>query len=272
MKPTYENDDQKWSDLHSQLQDMLAGYVDDELDNDQKLLVEAHLSGCQQCRNDMARQQVIARRLEVMPPPRLSTESHRHIDQLLSSESISIKQVKQSIKARFVSFITKVNRLSLRNTINASGWGIAFVLAVVILMPTLPAEKTVKIPMITDAISEYRGLEDKALPTSMNQSKKPPVNWPNAHLLATWQSTIAGEPAQVYALRSGRNIVFQYHINESVLFRNPVVRKAIAESGNYKVRANKLDVIAMPLTDAGILIVGPTDSLPAPEKVQIESI
>ena len=76
----------------------------------------------------------------------------------------------------------------------------------------------------------------------------------------------------MYALRSGRNIVFQYHVNESVFFRNPVVRKAIAESGNYKTQANKMDVIAMPLTNAGILIVGPEDSLPAPEKMIIESI
>lgn len=273
MKKPFENDVEKWNDLHSQLQDMLAGYADDELDNEQVLLVEAHLVGCELCRNDLSRQQILTQRLEVMSSPRLGAQAHCHIDQSLNGTSTSYQQIRQYLSSSFMSLVDKTKtHLSLSKTISASGWGLAFVLAVIIFMPTVTQEKNSQIPMIADALAEYHELEDKVFPTSNIKSNKAPINWPNAHLLATWKTKVAGESAQVYALRSGRNIVFQYHVNESVFFRNPVVRQAIAKSGNYKTQANKMDVIAMPLTNAGILIVGPEDSLPAPEKMIIESI
>lgn len=273
MKKPYTNNIEKWNELHSHLQDMLAGYADDELDNEQVLLIEAHLAGCELCRNDLTRQQILSQRLEAMPSPRLGTQAHNEIDESLSGESITYKQTKQYLSDFFTALVANIKtHFSLPKAISAGGWGLAFVLAVIIVMPTVTQDSYGQIPMIADALAEYHELEDKVLPTSSNKTNKAPINWPNAHLLASWKSKVAGEVAQVYALRSGRNIVFQYHVNESVFFRNPVVRQAIAKSGNYTTQANKMDVIAMPLTNAGILIVGPEDSLPNPENMIIESI
>jgi len=273
MKQAYESDSEKWNVLHVQLQDMLAGYADDELDKEQLSLVEAHLAGCELCRNDLARQQLITQRLNMMPSPRLSTDAQQDIDRSLSAVLSNSTPRKQNKIDPYYSLMNKIKlSFSLSKTISAAGWAIACVLALVIMLPTAIQEKTSPIPMIADALSEYHKHENNVLPVAGTDTNKAPVSWPNARLLTTWETTIAGEPAHVYALRSGRNIVFQYHVNETVFFRNPVVRKAIAETGNYKTQANKLDVIAMPLADTGILIVGPADSLPASEKILIESI
>jgi len=273
MKQIYESDSEKWNLLHVQLQDMLAGYADDELDKEQSSLVEAHLAGCELCRNDLARQKLITQRLHMMPSPRLSTNAQQDIDLSLTGALSSSAQSKKHKRVAIDSLVNKIKlSLSLSKAISVGGWAMACVLALVMMMPAAIQEKTSPIPMIADALSEYHKHENNVLPVARNDTNKAPVSWPNARLLTTWETTVAGEPAHVYALRSGRNIVFQYHVNETVFFRNPVVRKAIAETGNYKTQTNKLDVIAMPLTDTGILIVGPADSLPAPEKILIESI
>ena len=91
-------------------------------------------------------------------------------------------------------------------------------------------------------------------------------------MLAAWKTEIGGAPAQAFAMRSGHSIVFQYQIDESVFFRNPAVRQAVQTSGNYQTRTQDTDVMALPLTNAGLLLVGPADSLPSPEQLTFQPI
>jgi len=260
-------------ELHETLQDLLAGYVDNELDDEQTKLVEAHLIGCEVCRNDLGRQQTLSQRLESMPAARLSGAAHHKIDVAL--ESATVEKV-PSVTLPFwlasaITFIkTRILKLKLASVVGASGWGVALLLAVIIIEPHFNNANPSSIPMIQDALAEYYEMEGKVLPVSDTKNKaiiKAPLSWPNTQLLSSWSTSIAGAPAQVFALRSGHNIIFQYQVSEAVFFRNPVVRKAISKTGSYAVRDNKTDVLAIPFTDSGVLVVGATDSLPRPEQL-----
>jgi len=260
-------------ELHETLQDLLAGYVDNELDDEQTTLVEAHLIGCKACRNDLQRQQALSHCLESMPGARLPGSAHQKIDTAL--ESAAVEKV-PSVTLPFwlsstITFLkSRVLNFRLASLVGASGWGVALLLAIIIIEPHFNNASTRSIPMIQDALAEYYEMESKVLPASDTTNKaiiKAPLSWPNAQLLSSWETRIAGAPAQVFALRSGHNIIFQYQVSEAVFFRNPVVRKAISKTGSYAVRDNKTDVLAIPFTDSGVLVVGATDSLPKPEQL-----
>lgn len=262
----------KWLELHENLQDLLAGYYDNELEDDQVNLVEAHLIGCQACRNDLHRQQTLSQHLESMPLSKMSPSAHKKIDKAL--ENIPLKKAfSQKLKIWFAESLLFINsykmNLKLATLFGASGWGIALLLTISIYLPQYNQPNSNTIPMIKDALTEYYEMEGKALPVSIENNKelKPPISWPNTRLLSSWSTKIGGSPAKVYALRSGNNIIFQYQINESIFFRNAVVRKAISENGSYSVRDNKTGVLAIPLSNSGVLVVGEKNSLPTPENI-----
>jgi len=262
-------DENKWANLHLHLQDLLAGYVDDELDQQKKLLIEAHLAGCESCRADVARQQLISQRLKTLPPERLSPEIHREIDDALSVASLPSEDNKHQAQ-QIPIFIRCYHRFCKPRLLAASGWGIALLLIVVLLYPSLKPENNQGIPMVEDVLAKYLQLNKTALPVSNNLSTSPlPANWPHAHLLSSWETTVGGAPAKAFAMRNGDNIILQYRIDETVFFRNPVVRKAIADSGSYLSQKNNIQVLAMPLKGAGLLVVGPADNFPPAEKITL---
>ncbi|MEX0605331.1 MAG: hypothetical protein WD623_16440 [Marinobacter sp.] len=57
--------------------------------------------------------------------------------------------------------------------------------------------------------------------------------------------------------------MIQYLISEAVLFRSPNVRHAVATTGEFRTRENKLEVLALPLKGAGLLIVGQGNAMPS---------
>jgi len=260
-------------ELHETLQDLLAGYVDYELDNEQIMFVEAHLIGCEACRNDLSRQKALSQRLESIPTSRMSAAVHQNLDKALEAvayEKVPLVKLPVWLLSLIAFVESRMPHFSLASIIGASGWGVALLLSVIIIEPHFNLSNARQIPMIQDAVAEYYEMEGRALPVSGMKNKaaiKPPLNWPNTQLLSSWATKIAGAPAQVFALRSGHNIIFQYQINEAVFFRNPVVRKAISKNGSYALRDNKTDILAIPFTDSGILVVGATDSLPKPEQI-----
>jgi len=270
MNDQFDNTKEKWTELHESLQDLLAGYADNELDEQDTLIIEAHLSGCENCRNDLARQNALSERLEIIPPARITSGLQKRIDNMQLEESpVPDMHLETSLAKVLIPFKSWFKNISRQPVFGASGWAFALIFAVVISLPTSWQTQRSQIPMINDALAEYHKMNSIAFPVSnKNTSIKAPVNLPEGRTLATWATSIAGEPAQAFAIRSGRNIIFQYQINETVLFRNPEVRQAIADFGNYKLRSNEVDVLALPLTDSGVLVVGPAKSLPAVEKIE----
>lgn len=263
----------KWLELHEHLQDLLAGYIDNELDEKQVNLVEAHLIGCEACRNDLHRQQALSKQLETMPLSKMSSSAHKKIDKVLEDISLNKSFSKKPGFWVFesISFIKKfIMNLKLTTLIGAGGWGVALLLSISLFLPHFNKTNSDTIPMIEDALTEYYKMEGRTFPVLIennNKGLKPPISWPNAQLLSSWSTEIGGAPAKVYALRSGNNIVFQYQINESIFFRNPIVRKAISENGSYSVHDKKTKVLAFPLTNSGVLVVGEKNSLPMPEQI-----
>jgi len=265
MSDPSETDTDRWARLHTQLQDLLAGYADAALDRQQNDIVEAHLAGCAACRRDVARQQALSRRLHSMPVAPLSADLHERLDQALGNAppAPGLQAWLQRtgnlfrIRGQFLAFDSHTLAW-------VSGWGLALVLAIMMVAPTLKSGDDSDIPMVRDVLAEYRLMSNTALPEAGNTATaEPPVSWPNARLLATWKTRVGGAPAQAFAVRNGHSIVFQYRVDETVFFRNPVVRQAVAQNGDFRIRADNMEVLAVPLKDAGVLVVGPADSLPA---------
>lgn len=269
MNKQFDNSNEKWQTLHEGLQDLLAGYIDNELDEQDTLIIEAHLAGCKDCRNDLSRQQVLSQRFESISPARIPTALQQRIENMQLDEPAEMTLRTESDWTKPSTAINAwLSKLSLKPVFGVSGWAVAMVFAVVMLMPISWQAPSSGIPMINDALAEYHKMKNVSFPVSSKDSVlKAPALWPEARTLASWTTDVAGEPAQVFAIRSGRNIVFQYQINETVLFRNPVVRQAIADVGNYKHSKDNTDVLALPITDSGVLVVGPAESLPPPEKI-----
>ena len=81
-------------------------------------------------------------------------------------------------------------------------------------------------------------------------------------MIAQWQSRVGGKPAEAYALRDGNQVLLEFLVDDSVFFRHPMVRAAIAREGRYRAREGKLAVLALPLQQGGVLVVGPAQALP----------
>jgi len=272
MNSTPKDDDNQREALHVRLQCLLAGYVDDELSPQEQAIVEAHLVSCDACRNDVARQQALVQRLNAIPNVRMSAQLHKQVDEALSNADTA-KRFPANWR-RLWPRPANLNWLTQSNSfIGASGWATALILAIVLVVPPLMPLENRNIPMVQDALAEYNNIDYSTLPAPEQLSTvKLPANWPNAHLLATWKTEIGGAAAQAYAVRSGRHIVFQYRIDEAVFFRNPDVRQAVADNGNYRTQSNATIVLALPLQNAGLLVVGPADIVPSPEQLTLESI
>lgn len=86
--------------------------------------------------------------------------------------------------------------------------------------------------MVSDVLQDYQRAPMQDLPQLRNTDGiELPAKLGDGRLLATWSTIIGGEPAQAYAVRHGNDIIVQYRIAESVLFRNPGVRRAMAITG-----------------------------------------
>ena len=272
---TNEKHDQ-WSALHSQIQDLLAGFADDMLDEHDKQIVEAHLAGCEACRMDVVRQQLLSHRLNELPVARMPMKLHQQIDKVLREAPIPEPEKNKAHQTKRWHHWFSYDCFSERKQaffVTASGWAVALMVMVVMLFPQLKQVNEKNIPMVDDVIAKYQKLSQENLPTSLqNGSQEAPATWSGSRVLAHWKTTIEGKPSDAYAVRDGNNVVFQFKVSEEVFFRNPDVRLAIENTGNYQVKYNKLKVLALPLKKMGLLIVGPNNGMPTPEKLTLKLI
>jgi hypothetical protein len=274
MNSKHIKKNEQWQVLHMQLQDLLAGYADDMLDEQNKKLVEAHLAGCEACQMDVSRQQLLSDRLNDLPVIRMSTKLHKQLDQVLKEVPVpEKKEVSQTKRWQHWLSFNCLRELKRPSFATASGWSVALMLFVVMLFPHLKQGNGNNIPMVRDVIAEYQQLSQTTLPVSLqNSSEEPPATWSGSRVLSHWKTTIGGEPADAYAVRNGDDIIFQFKVAESVFFYNPDVRLAIANTGIYQVKDDKLKILALPLKKSGLLIVGSNSGVPTPEKLTLKLI
>jgi len=270
MNNDYDQTENQWRGLHIQLQDMLAAYADNELGEQEKAIIEAHLAGCVACRQDLVRQQLLIQRLHAMPVALMPADMHARLDTALAEVGNRKRRGSYAWRARLLP--GSWHRIA--SFVQFGGWGVAVMLLMVILAPRLSSTDNSDIPMLHDVLAEYHQIAATDLPVSSGQSPAtvPPASWPNARLLASWKTVVGGAPAEAFAVRNINSIVFQFRINETVLFRNAKVRQAVKQNGSYRFNAGDTSVLVLPIKHAGLILVGPPDSLPSPRQMSFEGI
>lgn len=270
-----------WKELHLELQDLLAGYLDNELDSQQITTVEAHLAGCADCRADLARQQLLCGHLEQLATEHLSKSARHNIEQaILAAEDLVSEPTTKpdSLSSKILGYMKKFveKTITPARAVANSGWAVAAVLLVVILMPSAVTNHKLtatEIPMIDDVLAQYQQLQQRNLPISAADSTElNPVTWQDAVLLSSWNTNIGGKPAQVFAFLHQNKVVLQYKIAPGVFYRNAVVRNAIASQGIFETQTDNTDVMVIPAADFGLIMVGPSDSLPSKDNFPIRAI
>lgn len=260
-----------WQALHTKLQDLLAAYADDMLDSSDKELIEAHLAGCEACRKDVIRQQILSRRLNSLPVYRMPIKLHQRLDNALN-EATPPKEESKTKRIKRGNFYQNLpNHIKTSFLTTASGWSVAILLLFTIFLPqTLNQKNNSSIPMIEDAINEYQSSSKVKLPIpDKNTNKKQPITWPGSHVLTNWKTTIGGAPADAFAMRNGDSVIFQYIVDETVFFNNPEVRNSLTKTGKFRIRSNDITVLAIPIESAGILMVGPSKAIPEKNNLEI---
>ena len=273
MNDTPETTGKQWKALHSQLQDSLAGYADNTLDAQQNAIIEAHLAGCEACRMDVARQQALSRRLQNVAAPRITAQLHQRLDDALLEAAPHSSRM-QRLWQGWRGFMSpkRLQEVCTPAFAAVSGWGVAMTLAVVMLMPRMLPVTRSEVPMVVDVLAQYRHIVHTALPVSAERPTTTPATWENARLLASWETTVGGAPAQAYAVRRGDSILLQFRIDEAIFFRNPEVRHAVEENGDFHYNAENTRVLAVPIKHAGLILVGPEDAMPSTEQLLFKPI
>lgn len=142
MSTSYKTEDPEWQELHTSLQDLLAGYADNELEDDEVLIVEAHLAGCKLCRDDLARQVALNQHLSAMPLARMTVSLHEKLDRITGQpRSTDTQKQKPGIT---ISPGRWLERQWLKLTFSAGGWATALALMVALYMQQMPSAPIAK--------------------------------------------------------------------------------------------------------------------------------
>ncbi len=258
--------------LHLHIQDMLAGYVDNELDDQECKLIEAHLVGCEACANDVARQQLLHQNLSAIPHQQMTSDQQLQLDHVLN-QAMSTEQQQTRSPATFLSKAWSWIGVDRGMPLTAAtGWGVAVILGLVMVFSGNQQTTTRAIPMVEDAVAEYQHIAHSPLSrTDGADMASPPLSWSKSRMLSSWSTHISGKPAQVYAVRSDSAVLLQLKVGDQVFYNNPKVRAAVGKVGYYETLEQGLKVVAMPLQEGGLLLVGPPDSMPLPKKLLLKT-
>ena len=236
---------------HDEVQELLAAFADGELGTGSREEIEAHLSGCARCRAALSVQRLLHARLARMPAPE---EPGRLLTRIRSQLEASRQGRSAEVRRRATMW---------------SGWAVAAALALFLvtgfpavrsaLHPPLPHP-----PMVVAALADYRGHASRELPPlgdlAVRRATLPfdaePLTTNGARLVSAWKTTLRGEPVSVFAYRVGDRLILAYVVSESMFFRQPVVRETVARQGRYVTSDGQESVVAWPLKNCGVLVVG----------------
>jgi anti-sigma factor RsiW len=261
---------------HERLAGLLGAYADDELAADVRRSMDAHLSHCEQCTQDLRVQ--------------LALKSRLHAEEVAAEPSAVLARLQDHVaglgrdvgdERRRAATERLVKRSFLVHPIVAwSGWLIAASLAGLWFMgsrraatqgmgmsmgPLTPvAVDSVPESIADAALHDFRRVAQAALPQGPELAalraevpfSVPALRAPHMRLIGTWTTTIDGVPTAVLAYRCHDRLVVQYVVPEHVFFRPPRVRQAIATSGLYAAGEGKIHAVGWPGTDNGSFLVG----------------
>lgn len=240
---------------HERLIELMSAYLDGEVVPEQVPMLEAHLLGCERCRQELSLQRGVRARLERQEMERAPVA------------------LRERIKARLADDIkTHPRRRSQHWRVKAptwAGWALAACLALVLglYLGLWRNPGPQPIPMIAAALADYHHQLAGELPAtdavSLEKLERSlpfpviPIAHLRSHLIAAWSPRIRGEPAAALAYRLNGRVIVQYVVSEGLFFRQPRLRDAIAAHGLYVASAGQDSVVAWPGADNGSLLIGP---------------
>lgn len=247
---------------HQELIDQLDAYIDHELGDEESARVEAHLSGCTRCQRALQLHRALRDTLAGAPVARAPDSLRERLLIELDAE--------QALPPRGASATHR--RPRVRQFAQPwLGWAAAAGLAAVMLVHgfwTGP-QPSQKVPMVEAALADYQQHFNRELPAAGPQQlaaiertvafKVQPMPALRHQLIGAWQTRIRGEPAVALAYRYGNHVLVQYVVSQSLFFRQPRVREAVARDGRYSTTSHGTSVLAWAQSDSGSLLIGAVD-------------
>lgn len=271
---------------HGVLIELLGAYLDGELPIETVSQIDAHLLGCARCRREVAVHEALRGRLAVEPPPVASPALRNRIAAAL--DGLPAPTLAEEVD---VAEPVRDERASGAPRRRALGWparlGWGFALAVVLLSGARQwraaraaadvselAAPAASVPLLDAVLADYRratagDLPGRARDLATVREALPfpvePLRSPSLRLLAAWTTDLRGEPAAVLAYRRGDRLVVQYVVPEGAFFRDPLMRRAVADHHLLTASDGAQGLVAWPAPASGLLLVGdlPTRELAA---------
>jgi len=260
-------DDALREERHQRLATLLGAFADGELPAETVSQVDAHLLGCQRCRNEVQMHRSLRMRLEREPLPAASTALR---DRILAGIAAAPAPQWESYTTATPSDEPAPRRRWSRTKLLWIGFTVATVAAVVfgLVSRTPSAHETrvtaASIPVMASALADYRRVMHGDLPgrgrdlAAIRQSVSFPVQpleAPGLSLLAAWTTNLNGEPAAVLAYRIDDHVMLQYVVSELQLYRSADVRNAFAGQRILAAHDGDQSVVVWPETSAGSVLI-----------------
>ncbi len=254
-------DDAEREARHEVLATLLGAYADGELPVETSSQIDAHLLGCGRCRSELRVQHTVSQRLSRSTVPTATAALQDRIRAMLAATPVPARaepRVESARRRHRSMAVIMVLVLATVTTVIVQQGG-----APQLDPPPLVASPAV--PAIASILTEYRRVSQGDLPgrardlEAVRRSLPFPVSpivSTDAHLLAAWTADLDGEPTAVLAYRWKEQVVLQYIVAESSLFRALEVRRAFAERRAVVVQDGVQGLIAWPEASAGSVLVG----------------
>ena len=263
--------------IHGHALTLLGAYADDELPPEMRREVEAHLTECGRCVQELRVHMALRQRLQADKSALEPSDALMRLEAYVARLGRGAREQRASAVP-----IGPGKRSVLRHPLATwGGWLVAASLAAVwTLGPRRPPAQGMGgmsmgplTPVAVDSIPEsiadaalhdFKRVASEALPQgpeltaveSQVPFSVPALTAPHMRLIGAWATTIDGVPAAALAYRCHDRLVVQYVVAEHVFFRPPRVRQAIAASGLYAAGEGKLHAVGWPGRDNGSFLVG----------------
>ena len=213
---------------HARLQQLVAAFVDRELEPGEDSSVEEHLWTCARCRRELAVQHAIARALAVEPVPAASVRLRHNVEQIGAPET-------RPMRARWRSMRWQAGATAALALL-CTAVGIATV-----RWREESARPLADIPILRDALADCRRVTGRNFPRQADlgalAQKVPfpvrPLASEGAVLFSTWPTTLAGSPAAGLAYRWRGIVVVQYSVSLAAIREQPGIGDALRAGGRY---------------------------------------
>ena len=260
-------DDVLREERHQRLATLLGAFADGELPAETVSQVDAHLLGCQRCRNEVQMHRALRTRLEREPLPAASTALRERI-----IAGIATTPAPQWESVASAAPVAEAAVTPWRATRKMQWMVVAVILFAATAYGLLRHSSSVdqarvsvaSVPVMASALTDYRRVMQGDLPgrgrdlAAIRQSVSFPVQpleAPGLSLLAAWTTMLNGEPTAVLAYRVDDHVLLQYVVSELQLYRSADVRNAFANHRILGAHDGEQSVVVWPETSAGSVLI-----------------